>query len=314
MLLLQEGLQKHYILIKNLSRLISSQTSKHKGKTYYCKMCLSQFQKEDNLTNHIEVCKLLNEDKSKSILPKEGENTFKFKNHANVVPDPFVIYADFESFIQEKVHTANSFAYKVVCHIDPTRTRTIKLKHSNPVEFMDMIEYEVESIMDIYRQGRDSPIILSQEEQHQYDNTDECLYCKCQIATQADLDHYDYVTKTDLKVRDHCHVTGKFRGASCYKCNLKARTPRNVPIVFHNLKGYDGHLIIKNLKKYYGIPNTEEKYMSFTIGQMKFIDSFQFLSSSLSKLVDNLYEDGKGLRSSLKRTLSSHMILLDYHC
>eukprot|EP00732_Lithocolla_globosa_P000147 Lithocolla_globosa_v1_NODE_30_length_9033_cov_22.154583.p1 type:complete len:645 gc:universal NODE_30_length_9033_cov_22.154583:4840-2906(-) len=86
--------------------------------------------------------------------------------------------------------------------------------------------------------------------------------------------------------------------ASCQRCNLQARTPRSVPVAFHNLKGYDSHLIIKNLTKNYGkitcIPNTEEKYMSFTIGGAKFIDTFQFLSSSLSKLVDNLYEEGKG--------------------
>ena len=47
------------------------------------------------------------------------------------------------------------------------------------------------------------------------------------------------------KVKDHCHVTGKFRGAAHNKCNLKLRIPRELPIIFHNLQGYDGHLIFK---------------------------------------------------------------------
>jgi hypothetical protein len=110
MLLLQEGEKHHYILVKSLSRLLSSQTSKHGHKTHCCKMCLSQFQGQYNLENHIEVCKLLNKDKSKCILPFKSDNILKFKHHVNAVPDPFAIYADFESFIQEKVHTANSFA------------------------------------------------------------------------------------------------------------------------------------------------------------------------------------------------------------
>ena len=48
------------------------------------------------------------------------------------------------------------------------------------------------------------------------------------------------------KVRDHCHVTGKFRGAAHNKCNLKLRIPKKLPIIFHNLQGYDGHIILKN--------------------------------------------------------------------
>eukprot|EP00732_Lithocolla_globosa_P002739 Lithocolla_globosa_v1_NODE_1901_length_2266_cov_255.919493.p2 type:complete len:179 gc:universal NODE_1901_length_2266_cov_255.919493:1414-878(-) len=127
---------------------------------------------------------------------------------------------------------------------------------------MDMIQNEAWSILNLYKDNHNSDIILNSQEQETYDNASECIYCN------ESLDE-------KVKVRDHCHVTGKFRGA-----------PRNVPIAFHNLKGYDSHLIIKNLQKNYGkitcIPNTEEKYMSFTIGPAKFIDTFQFLSSRLT--------------------------------
>ena len=61
--------------------------------------------------------------------------------------------------------------------------------------------------------------------------------------------HICWIYKQELnmdKVRDHCHVTGKFRGAAHNKYNLKSRTPRKLPIIFYNLQGYDGHIILRN--------------------------------------------------------------------
>ena len=49
----------------------------------------------------------------------------------------------------------------------------------------------------------------------------------------------------DEKVRDHCHVTGKYRCAAHWDCNINLKLSRKVPVIFHNLKDYDGHLIIK---------------------------------------------------------------------
>src|SRR6218665_2357335 len=114
------------------------------------------------------------------------------------------------------------------------------------------------------------------------------------------------------KVRDHCHITGKYRGAAHKACNLKLRISgagtyidkksekvKNkratmVPVVFHNLRGYDSHLIMQALgtaaegQKISCIPNNMEKYMTFGVGQLQFIDSLQFLNSSLDKLSSNL--------------------------
>ena len=71
-----------------------------------------------------------------------------------------------------------------------------------------------------------------------------------------------------FKVRDHCHFTGKYRDAAHNQCNLKCRKPLILPVVFHNLQGYDSHLFIKQLAKVSGelscIPSTEEKYISFS--------------------------------------------------
>ena len=80
-----------------------------------------------------------------------------------------------------------------------------------------------------------------------------------------------YICAKDLgkdKVRDHCHFTGNFREAAHNSCNLQCRKPMLLPVIFHNLQGYDAHLFIKQLSKVKGelncIPSTEEKYISFS--------------------------------------------------
>ena len=89
----------------------------------------------------------------------------------------------------------------------------------------------------------------------------------------------------DEKIRDHCHVTGKFRGAAHWNCN--------VPVIFHNLRGYDGHLIFCELSKFNVkidvMRNVLEKYMASSLNKnLVFIDSMQLMNSSLEKLVKNL--------------------------
>ena len=111
------------------------------------------------------------------------------------------------------------------------------------------------------------------------------------------------------KVRDHCHYTGKYRGALHSKCNLRLKTTRTIPVFFHNLTGYDCHLFVKRLADSPGdvscIPRNEEKYVTFnkrvlveTIVKgekevnvyscLRFVDMMNFMRTSLEKLVGNL--------------------------
>ena len=75
------------------------------------------------------------------------------------------------------------------------------------------------------------------------------------------------IDNDDEKVRDHCHVTGKFRGAAHWSCNMNLQLTKKVPIIFHNLRGYDSHLIFCKLNKFdvkiNVMPNRLEKYMAF---------------------------------------------------
>ena len=117
-----------------------------------------------------------------------------------------------------------------------------------------------------------------------------------------------FVTDNDNKVRDHYHYTGKYRGAAHSFCNLRYKTSKEIPIVFHNGSTYDYHFIIKELAKEFEgqfecLGENTEKYITFSVPikkeldngktityKLKFIDSFRFMSNSLSKLVDNLTE------------------------
>ena len=84
----------------------------------------------------------------------------------------------------------------------------------------------------------------------------------------------------DDKVRDHCHITEKYRSASQWSCNINPKISKKIPVIFHNLRGYASHLIIKEVSKFdvkvSVIPNELEKCMTFTVNRnLVFIDSMQ---------------------------------------
>ena len=135
-------------------------------------------------------------------------------------------------------------------------------------------------------------LIMSEEEEHLFQKSNSCWICK------------NFINKNnhEKKGRDHLHVTGKLIGAAHRKCNANLKLTKKVPVIFHNLKGYDSHLIFKELDKFdvkiKVIPNGLEKYMgSFKNKNLKFIDSMQSMKSSLDKLVKTLLDkDFKYLR------------------
>ena len=146
-------------------------------------------------------------------------------------------------------------------------------------------------------------IIFGEREKERYNEETRCWICKGEFG------------ENEEKVKDHCHYTGRYRGAAHNECNLKYRKPNFTPMVFHNLS--DSHLSIKNLGFSEGnidcIPNNEEKYISFSkkievnsykkkveneeekeikvYHTIRFIDSFKFMATSLEKLVNNLPKD-----------------------
>ena len=96
---------------------------------------------------------------------------------------------------------------------------------------------------------------MSEEEEHLFQQSNSCCICE------------KLIDNDDEKVRDHWHVIGKFRGAAHRSCNVNFQLTKRIPVIFHNLRGYDSHLIFCELDKFDVkidvIPNGLEKYMAF---------------------------------------------------
>ena len=140
--------------------------------------------------------------------------------------------------------------------------------------------------------------VLTIDEEFKHHMTTKCYICENKF--------YKDKKNNYIKVKDHCHYTGKYRGAAHKICNLMYNTPREIPVVFHSGSSYDYHFIIKGLAEEFDgdfecLGENKEKYITFSVPiqkesnedeaiiyRIKFIDSFRFMSTSLSTLVDNL--------------------------
>ena len=164
-------------------------------------------------------------------------------------------------------------------------------------------------------------IPLTKKEEENYNNQKVCYICKKE---------FDKSDKKHHKVRNHCHYTGKYRGAAHNICNIRYKTPKEIPIVFHNGSTYDYHFIIKELVKEFDgnfecLGENTEKYITFSVPikkkienkdieityKIKFIDSYRFMATSLSKLVDNLTEDIHGDKCVDCKSDLSYMKVMD---
>ena len=269
--LYEEDGVSHYSLIKNFNRLIKSQkTSSKNGKIFICKKCFTHYTKEELLKKHISYC--LNNETVSVKMPLSG-TMLNVKNHHKQLPIPFVAYADFECFTKPMntccPNPEDSYNYNYQKHepsgfcifIKGVVDKRIKpITYTKKEEDEDIAKIFVEKLSeatrgiynDFYRKPK--PLILSKEEQKSFNKAEICHICNKELLED--------------KVRDHCHFTGQYRGAAHNSCNLKCRKPLILPVIFHNLQGYDAHLFIKQLATLPGdlncIPSTEEKYISFS--------------------------------------------------
>ena len=320
LLLIERNGVKHYCLVKNPSRLLSKQISAHKKGTHICFRCLNPFWTHKSLEKHWEYCR--NHEAVKINMPEKG-TMLRFKHHERSEKVPFIIYADTEALIKEmhncdpnpqnsytkkyQKHKPISFSYYIKCFNDNVYESKLRNYTGEDAmeKFVEWIEEDVKEIANI----PDVEMIFGPNELDQFNSAAKCWICKGEFDDTADEKGY----KKNEKVKDHCHYTGRFRGAAHNSCNLKYKKPKFIPVVFHNLSGYDSHLFIKNLGYTDGnidcIPNNEEKYISFTKNtvtgsytnkegktkpikhKIRFIDSFKFMSTSLDSLVDNLPND-----------------------
>ena len=277
--------------------------------------CLQCFSSERVLNNHKDNCIQVNGIQAVNI-PDKDNNILKFNNFHKQQKVPFVIYADFEA-ITEKIqgcqknndssyteayqrHTDCGYGYKVVCCYDDKYTKPTQIYRGPKAvyKFMEKMLEEVNYCKNVMKKEFSKPLKMTKNDEDAFQKAEECHICNKQY------------TEKDIRVRDHCHITGKYRGSAHQECNLKLRIKPEeikIPVIFHNLRGYDSHFIMQEIgaivKKHTyknkrgeetqmsinAIPNNMEKYMAFMLGNhLTFIDSFQFMSSSLDKLVSNL--------------------------
>ena len=324
LLLITKDEKKHYVLIKDFNAFMYNQ-SKHKERKHFCMYCLQCFSSERILANHVNNCLTINGAQAIN-MPKQGENILKFNNFHKQLPVPFVIYADFEAITKKvqgceqseemkkdkdtrsyteayQIHEDCGYGYKVVCCYDDKYSKQTSIyRGGNAVyKFMEKMLEEVEYCKTVIKKHFNKPLVMTEVDEQHFKTMDGCHICGGKY------------TDKDVHVRDHCHITGKFRGSDHQECNLKLRIkPENlkIPVIFHNLRGYDSHFIMQQIgeianKHGYtnkkrekqdlninAIPNNMEKYMAFMLGNhLTFINSFQFMSSSLDKLVSNLPKD-----------------------
>ena len=121
-------------------------------------------------------------------------------------------------------------------------------------EFVKAILKEYKYCKKIVKEYFDKNLIMSEEE-YLFRKSNSCWICK------------KIINNNEEKVRDHCQVTGKFRRAAHRNCNANLQLTKKDPVIFHNLRGYDSHLIFNELDKFYVkinvIPNGLEKYTTF---------------------------------------------------
>ena len=314
LLLTTENENKHYTLIKDFNRFMFNQTQ-HKEKKHFCMHCLRCFSSERVLINHKDNCIQINGAQAVK-MPDKNNNILKFNNFHKQQPVPFVIYADFEAIIEKisgcqpkdndsyteayQKHTDCGYGYKLVCCYDDKYSKDSRIYKGEKAvyRFLEAMLREVEYCKRVMKKEFNKPLKMMKEDKEEFQKAQECYICSMRY------------TNKDIKVRDHCHITGKYRGSAHQECNLKLRVnPEEIktPVIFHNLRGYDSHFIMqeigsivknhthktKNGKEMKmninAIPNNMEKYMAFMLGNhLTFIDSFQFMSSSLEKLVSNM--------------------------
>ena len=270
----------------------------------------------------------------------------KFKHHFKKFPVPFVIYADFKCFNipvnscqpnPEKSYTKTYQKHEpsgfciYLKTLDGMKTYFKPIVYTKKTPDEDVSEKFIKHVVklthkiyqDYYKKPK--PYDLTSHEERDFQSATECHICEEKFSI-------DKKSKEIFKVRDHCHSTGKYRGAAHNECNLNCRKPLILLVIFHNLQGYDAQLFIKQFAKVPGdlfsIPTTEEKYITFSnfieVDQyyskkqekvlfkkfeIRFIDSYKFLNKSLAKPVQFLSKnknpsDFKNTNEGLKNNSS----------
>ncbi|XP_044741925.1 uncharacterized protein LOC123302897 [Chrysoperla carnea] len=308
LLAVENGNSHHFCWIKNLAKLSRSGVKSNRHKIYLCDRCLNYFATEVKLQQHSVNCG--EKEAVRVRMPETDDERFvEFKDFNSKERVEYMVYADFEALLVPQHHedmemdhgsyTKNiqkhvpySVGYYVHCTHDPNQSFYKAYRGADCVKWfvheLEQVAYSLEQkikhVKPMY------PLTVEQE-------LDFMSAEKCHICDK------DFVSNS-IRVRDHSHRTGIYRGAAHQFCNLHYQDSRVIPVVMHNLSGYDSHFIIEALLTEIDgqvdvLPINKEKYISFTKHvsdiQLRFIDSFRFLADKLENLASYLDNDKKSI-------------------
>jgi hypothetical protein len=297
------GETSHYVAIISMPRLLRRQCADNSRPI--CRFCLQSLRCKRDLENHRRIC---GQNKPMRVkLPDEG-STVSFRGEHKRHPVIGRIYADLESFLkpvnvqrgkttaaQEHVNCSAAGIYLGSDGRTERFLRRQKIGDPDLACVMDFICFVEKCCQFAHADSRKKIRPLTNAEQISFKTATSCYLCgKC-------------FTSGDVKTKDHSHATGDYRGCAHQKCNILYHQTRRIPVVFHGMKHYDGSFLLRAIgrMKYADrvtvVPSNTEKYLSFTLkvpistesGEVVmmsavFIDSFQFMSRSLSNLADTL--------------------------
>lgn len=317
----------HYCWIKNLSALLSAQISSNGHAMFFCDRCLNHFMTTARLEHHKIDCIKQNECGIK--MPKYPGNIIQFRNYKKQLMVPFIIYADVESILKKpdtefcrsestiayQQHEAYSVGYYFKSHYDDSQSFYKSQRGLNCINWFVRELYELAARVSRVLSNV-VPLNMSLEDEVLFIMSEECHICGKLFDDSSE------------KVRDHSHISGLYRGAAHSECNLKLQEAKYIPVVFHNLANYDSHFIIKALATEVPggikvIPRNDQLYIAFTktiessesgeyedFVKLRFIDSFQFMSSSLDYLSSLLPADKKQILRNEFKELSNEQVQL----
>ena len=295
--------KNHYVLIKKLNVFLGDHNKKN-----ICRRCLNSYISENMLIKHRPKC----ENNNITTIKTSNESHLQWRKHFHENSIYFRIYADFEadnekdnSIVGNK--TTNIYkqnpvlnGYYLVSELqDVLKSDYYKspLGYDNVDWFIDEV-IRFENKMAFYFKNTKKDIILTDDDEEEYRNDNVCRFCEKEILSD--------------KVRDHCHLTGEYRGPAHSKCNINVTQDQSnfVPFIFHNFSNYDCHMFFKKLVdkkndkvKFDIIPKTNEEYISVTYGCIRFIDSHRFLSSGLDSLVKRIVDNSNKTLKDLKEEI-----------
>ena len=234
LLLINDG-KSHYVYIKDFDRFMFYKT-KNRNKKWFCRSCLQCFSGENVLIKRKENYLSIKDKQS----PKLEKGTVEFKNYFKQIPVSFKIFANLYCDLRggecyEGCYTKKyqdripcNFAYNVVCVNDRFTKQIAFYRGENGIyEFIKVILKEYKYCRKIMNKHFNKNLIMGEKEELLFQQSNSCWICK------------KLIDNDEEKVIDHCHVTGKFRGADHWDCNIIFQLTKKVPVIFHNLRGYD---------------------------------------------------------------------------